>query len=201
MSDIGPLLLTGLGLLSLWLVAYFGWRPYRIDKVRNELFDLRNDLFLYAAEGGVVFDDPAYRIQRDRLNALIRFAHIITVTRALIFMAAERYRPNERVQSIQQKYLVAVSNLSESAQVKMRYIYDRTATILAWQLVSGSPLLLIAAAIYLPLVAASKFLRRTPKESTGLIVARELRVELIEEQAMLAQTQQIDLEACELAHP
>lgn len=192
MNDIGPTLLTGFGLVVLWLITYFGWRPYRIDKVRNELFALRNELFDYAAGGGVPLNDTAYRMLRDRVNALIRYAHIITVTRLLIFMAANRYCNSEFAESPHQKYLAEVSRLPESAQTKLRDINDRVAKILARKLVFGSPLLLMVMIIYLFPVIVRKTLRIAPNEDTRLRVARELHVELIEEQAVLAQTQQRD---------
>jgi len=192
MNDIGPTLLTGFGLLALWIITYFGWRPYRIDKVRNELFALRNELFDFAAGGGVSLGDTAYRMLRDRVNALIRYAHIITVTRLLIFMGANRYFHSELAESRHQKYLAEVSRLPESAQAKLRDIDDRVAKILARKLVIGSPLLLIVIAVYLFPVIVRKLLRIAPHEDTRLRVARELHVELIEEQAVLAQTQQRD---------
>lgn len=192
MNDIGPTLLTGFGLLMLWLVTYYGWRPYRIDKVRNELFALRNELFDYAADGGVSLSNTAYRMLRDRVNALIRYAHIITVTRLLIFMAADRYCHNEFAESRHQKYLAEVSSLPDPAQAKLRDINDRVAKILARKLVIGSPLLLVVMTIYLLPVIIRKVLRIAPHEDTRLRVARELHVELIEEQAVLAQTQQRD---------
>ena len=72
------------GLAALWFFLAYFWRDYRIDALRDELFGLRDQLFMYAAERNIDFDNPAYAILRERMNALIRFAHEFTLTKFLI---------------------------------------------------------------------------------------------------------------------
>jgi hypothetical protein len=66
---------TVLGLVALYLLWHYGFRPYLLDKFRAELFELRDDLFDHAAEGNVDFDDPNYGALREWFNASIRMAH------------------------------------------------------------------------------------------------------------------------------
>jgi hypothetical protein len=201
MNQTSIVLLTGFGLFMNWLLIYFGWRPYRIDRVRSELFKLRNDLFIYAGEGRVSFNDPAYKMMRDRLNALIRYAHIISVSRSMIYWASDSLSSEENAKSraYQEKFLHALH--SSPAHDQLKEVNDKTSIILAKQVIFGCPpLLIIVVAIYIPLLLAIRHLRTDPTENTHLRVARELRVELIEEQAMFAQTQDRRIEEYELAH-
>lgn len=78
LSDVVRFVHFLLGLLLFMSIWHFGVRPYLLDRFRSELFDLRDELFDYAAEGNIPFDDPVYGALRDWLNVLIRMAHRIT---------------------------------------------------------------------------------------------------------------------------
>jgi len=184
MNELANVFLIGFGLVLLWAIAYYGWRPYRIDRVRNDLFAIRDELFLYAADGNVSFDESGYRMLRGKINALIRYAHIITVSRAIIFTIAERFRPNEYAPRMQQSWHDSLSRLPEPTQARLKQLNDRVSIVLAGQVLTGSPLLLAIMVLYLPILMVRKL--RMPNESTRLKVAKEMRVELIEEQAVIA---------------
>lgn len=66
---------TVLGLVALYLLWHYGFRPYLLDKFRAEMFELRDELFDHAAEGNVDFGDPNYGAVREWFNASIRMAH------------------------------------------------------------------------------------------------------------------------------
>jgi len=73
-----------IGLLLLWAMFYLSVRSYLVDHLRQKLFAIRDDLFDFAADDGVAFDDPAYVRLRQDLNNLIRFAHKVSMFR-LVF--------------------------------------------------------------------------------------------------------------------
>ncbi len=54
------------------------WAEARLDSFRQEMFIIRDELFDYAADGNVGFDDPAYRLLRRSMNGFIRYAHQLT---------------------------------------------------------------------------------------------------------------------------
>ena len=54
----------------------FPWQSFCADVARHRYFDLRDQLFLLAANGRVQFDDPLYRALREWLNNRIRLAHM-----------------------------------------------------------------------------------------------------------------------------
>ncbi len=62
-------------LLLVW--AFYSWLywPYRVDKTRQRLFFIRNEIFDYAADGNVDFNHPGYWHLRELVNGMIRFTH------------------------------------------------------------------------------------------------------------------------------
>jgi hypothetical protein len=83
---------------------------------------MRDRLFMYAAEGNIDFENPAYSILRQRMNTLIRYAHEFTLTKLLIalFMVKKYkdYWQREQHPSIV-KWEESVKQLPEHAQTAM----------------------------------------------------------------------------------
>jgi hypothetical protein len=190
MNEMGNILLTGFGLVLLWLVFYYGWRPYRIDRVRNDLFALRDELFIFAANGGVSFNDPAYRSLRNRINALVRNAHIISLSRIMIYSVADDYISRKDSLERLNSWVLSVGKLSVPTQEKIHKINDQVAIVLVRQVIAGSILLMPMFMVYLLLL---KIVRHSSYESSRLRAAKELRVELIEEQAVITQAYEPEL--------
>lgn len=65
-------LLAAVG-LGVWLF-YGPWQRLLVDTFRQSLFDVRDKVFLMAADKRIGFDDPLYGAFRGRINAMIRFA-------------------------------------------------------------------------------------------------------------------------------
>jgi hypothetical protein len=82
MSIASIALQTTLWLLIGWVLLFCCWRQYRIDLLRQKLFVLRDEVFDIAAAGQMGFSDPHYVQTRQFLNAMIRYTHRITFTRA-----------------------------------------------------------------------------------------------------------------------
>ena len=85
--DPTNLLISLLGLMGLWVAAYYLWPDFRNDAFRDDIFSVRDEMFRYAAEGNVSFSDPAYTILRLRMNALLRHGLDMTLVRLLILRA------------------------------------------------------------------------------------------------------------------
>lgn len=80
-----------LGLVGIWYLVMVRWSEYRLDSFRDDLFRIRDGLFMFAASDGISFENPAYAILRERMNVLIRYAHEFTLTRFLIVGATQDY--------------------------------------------------------------------------------------------------------------
>lgn len=65
-----------------WVIFY---RQYRIDEFRQRVFALRDELFDYAADGAIEFENPAYVKLRRSMNGAIRFAESLTLWQILIY--------------------------------------------------------------------------------------------------------------------
>lgn len=84
------LLLSSSGLLGFWLAIYYLWRDLRYDAFREDIFSVRDELFLWAAQGNIEFSNPAYSILRNRMNALLRHGHDLTLTRAILLFVTHK---------------------------------------------------------------------------------------------------------------
>jgi hypothetical protein len=71
----------GFGFIALWALFYLSVRPFLLDILRQRLFAIRDDLFDFAADGGIEFGDSVYRELREDINNLIRFAHKLSFAR------------------------------------------------------------------------------------------------------------------------
>jgi len=86
---------TLISVLLLAFLALGAYNWYRVDHLRQELFEIRDRLFDEAADGHIGFASPAYRATRSLLNGSIRYAHRMSVSRffAFHFMVAKHAQP------------------------------------------------------------------------------------------------------------
>ena len=75
-----------ISLLLLFLLVFVLYNKYRLDLVRQELFDIRDRLFDEAMNNQIAFDSPAYRYARTVINGMIRFSHRLSLSRLLVSM-------------------------------------------------------------------------------------------------------------------
>jgi hypothetical protein len=130
--------------LSAWVyLAFYCFRDYRIDSLRQRLFELRDELFDLAAQGQIEFTHPAYTSTRTLLNSVIRFAHRITVGRTLLAMIFP-------IQTDSTPRFVSALNELPDGEIKRRImlIQVRLAAALVYHLVTGFPLLIIGPLLF-----------------------------------------------------
>src|SRR4051812_7789845 len=62
---------------TLLLVAFFywPWKEYWVEYTRQDLFELRDELFMMAARGELSFDSAGYNVLRSYFNGAIQFTH------------------------------------------------------------------------------------------------------------------------------
>jgi len=81
-------------ILALWIAFDAGYRPYRVNMLRNRLFQLRAELFETAKDGHLgerAFQDAAYLRIRGGLNGFIRYAHQFTIFRLVVLLWSSRW--------------------------------------------------------------------------------------------------------------
>lgn len=60
------------------------WPRARREKLQQDLFQLRNDLFIFMKENDFAFDEPAYIEVRNSLNATIRFCELFNMPSVIV---------------------------------------------------------------------------------------------------------------------
>lgn len=76
---------SSISLLLIIGVVFFAYQTYRVDKLRQDLFAIRDKLFDEALDGKINFDDDAYKISRQLINGMIRFAHRLSIPNMFAF--------------------------------------------------------------------------------------------------------------------
>ena len=78
------LLNTAVGIAMLGLIAFKLWPNARRESLQQDLFKIRNDLFLFMLENGYAIDNPAYQQVRTLLNGAIRLAETFNVPTMIV---------------------------------------------------------------------------------------------------------------------
>jgi hypothetical protein len=83
MNEAVVILQASITVMLLWAFWYLGWKQYQLDKLRQELFCLRDDLFLLVAKSEIPLDfkDRIYVEWRRYFNITIRFCHLSAFNR------------------------------------------------------------------------------------------------------------------------
>jgi hypothetical protein len=174
-----------LSLLLAWVAIFICWRGYRTDKYRDQLFALRNDLFDYAARGGVDFAEPAYGILRNTMNGLIRYGDRLSFFKYLLGVVAQSANPNPIYEGMFRRWLLAVNRLDSDQQQKLAAINLQLNYIVVSNMVAGSPVLWLYVQVHRVVSWAHKLVQGT--ERLDLNTQLKKGVDLLEAQALEAQ--------------
>lgn len=163
MNESTTFLVSLISLLFLSILFFWLYRDYRVDKFRQEMFKLRDNLFDEAERNGIQFDSAAYGMIRSTINGFIRFAHRINLPQAMLFILifnkengnlgklfSERLEENKKELNDTQKELI------ETYYLKMNFL-------MVEHLVLSSPFLLLTVLIPLAFALSAK------KHFTGLV--------------------------------
>lgn len=75
---------TSLSLIGITYLVFWKIRMLAEDWFRDQVFQLRDDLFDRAADGLISFDSPAYGLLRMTMNGYIRFCHKLSLLQIII---------------------------------------------------------------------------------------------------------------------
>lgn len=139
-NTIAAVLHSAIAFGSLWALVFFFWRSYRIDRIRDRLFQIRYELFSMAEKKEIRFDHPAYYLLRGQINRMLARAHRITGMRLLISAPSQISDPRET-------WKESLLTLRPDVKERLEALESRMAKDIFWQVVTGSPLS-FAVAIY-----------------------------------------------------
>jgi hypothetical protein len=140
--------------LLFWIgIAYLGFwrfRQLRIDSFRQNIFSIRDELFIYAAEGHIGFDHPAYTTLRNMLNGYIRFSHQISLLRLLAhWLSVSIHKP--KLPQFSNFWAEAIADLPDEKKAKLEhYLTDASAHLFYFLFLST----IAKKALAIPAVAA-----------------------------------------------
>lgn len=169
-------MLITLGML--WAFAVFFWRRHAVEKLRQDMFALRDSLFDLAdanRDSEFTFGMPAYEEFRKELNAIIRFAHRISFARAMLFHYARQvFLPQIATYQIVRKSWLIIVGIQDE---KLRAELNETVRAMNWKIVKfmmkTSPLCLLFAGVviirvFLHVLISGTVLRTVRRQSVGV---------------------------------
>ena len=131
---------------------YGPWQSLVVDALRQTIFKMRDDLFLMAADRRISFESPEYKIVRQKLNLLIRYAHAATWTHLLAVSACVKDGDRKPKFSIKE---VASKIEDKEVAARVTQIYREALMLTALALVVRSLFLLVVNTLLLPAVLVS----------------------------------------------
>jgi hypothetical protein len=146
-TTLSTLVQSLLTLIVLTIVVFGLWPEQRTDLFRQQMFCLRDELFDFAADRKIDFNDPAYILLRQLMNGFIRYAHNLTPFRT--FMAFLRWKCFGQQQSGWAHSLNdAIANVSDQpTREALQKFHSRTASLVLSQLVLSPGLVLLLAPV------------------------------------------------------
>jgi hypothetical protein len=193
-QQIATVMYNAAGLCALWILLRC-WRDYKTDKLRQDIFNLRAELFDFARGGGLPFNDRSYVLFRLLLNSMIRFAHEISFVRLATTLVLERFRPTLTLGPSFMDELEAAS-LSDSARCKLTGLHSKLLKLVAVQILTTS---LAAFPVLFFYVVYMVVTEELPARRRAKVVEASIRehMQLIEQQAM--ETRELELQQQEAA--
>jgi hypothetical protein len=135
----GSLLSLALGVLLVFAV----WPEQRVDVFRQDMFTLRDELFDFAADGNVSFEEPAYLLLRELMNGFIRYAHNLTPYRTLMSFLRWKCFSGEPTSASAENLNKAIGEVADTVvREKLQNFHSRAAALVMSQLVL-SPVFLV----------------------------------------------------------
>jgi len=133
-------------MIFIWFF-YGPWQSFVVDTVRQNLFEMRDKLFLMAANGNVSFESGEYKFVREKLNMFIRYAHAATWTHLLSILICDKNKAPDSSFDIETVTSAMSDRILANA---IKGFYRDAVVMIAVALVVRSLFLLIAMMITLP---------------------------------------------------
>lgn len=124
------MLITLIGLVILSFI-YKQYKKAMLEFYRMDIFELRDELFDYAAEGNISFDNESYQLMRTLLNGYLRYAENLDISRFQKFQKAVEKENLIIDNSFMQQYSQKSRDLTNEQREKLDKYLIRSAFIAA----------------------------------------------------------------------
>lgn len=147
---------------------YGPWNRFVVDLARQNLFELRDEIFLLAADGKIEFSSETYCLLRERLNKMIRYCHHLTLANIIATPPAGTAKQSSRdvltmIRGIQDRDL--------ARKLERNYLYAMIIMLLAMFLRSAIMLLLLV--LLLPIAIIFELLKGAGKTNPIVTKVRQ----------------------------
>lgn len=142
---------------GLWVILFWLYREYRVDRFRQEVFALRDELYDYALEGHISFEHKAYGQLRTAMNGFIRFGHRMNLLQAVLFVVLGRIDKASSSNDFDDSWERALKDLDKETRDQMEEFRKKMNWILIQHLVASSPILVASIIVPLIIWAAGKY--------------------------------------------
>jgi hypothetical protein len=168
----------------LLLVLCCLYSGYRADNLRDHLFTLRDEMFLYALDHGIA-ETPAHENLRLMMNSLIRYAHRVSLARLMLLEISRRVlklKPSLPATYIE--WVEAVKALPPDEAERMREFHAKAMLLIMTHMITGSPLLWPAFPLVMLHDVISKSTRAFIDRTVSAVSRRVPSVDLFEVDAL-----------------
>jgi hypothetical protein len=168
----------------LLLVLCCLYSGYRADNLRDHLFTLRDEMFLYALDHGIA-ETPAHENLRLMMNSLIRYAHRVSLARLMLLEISRRVlklKPSLPATYIE--WVEAVKALPPDGAERMREFHAKAMLLIMTHMITGSPLLWPAFPLVMLHDVISKSTRAFIDRTVSAVSRRVPSVDLFEVDAL-----------------
>lgn len=172
-SSLAALITLAIGYFFFYVV----WQQYVLDVTRQQLFELRDQLFDIAVEGKLSFQSDTYKTLRRIFNASIRFTHEADWIHILVFYAAATLKARGAIYKSAMQIPHLINHIEdEKVRAEVQKIIIKMHLTVTWHVYRRSlvllplvPMLVLIAAFF---TLSTKLFTRTPRKIETLINAR-----------------------------
>lgn len=179
------LIAIGVVVLCVAAVSRVFFREYpqsAIDWQRNVLFELRSELFELGKRNVVPFDNDGYRFTREMLNAMIRYAHDISVGQLIFSTILRRDAASREYQRMFKAYAQrCVKQLPAEGRAEVERIMNRATGAMIQLVVTRSFVLSGALGVVMIFHACSHLAKKAHKTINETLSAEPQRRSQVEE--------------------
>ncbi|WP_367454082.1 hypothetical protein ABX042_10425 [Snodgrassella alvi] len=131
------MLITLIGLVILSFI-YKQYKKAMLEFYRMDIFELRDELFDYAAEGNISFDNESYQLMRTLLNGYLRYAENLDISRFQKYQKAVKEKKLSSDNFFKQQYSQKSKALTNEQKEKLDKCLQQSALIAATYMVRKS---------------------------------------------------------------
>jgi len=183
-QQVASAISVGLSAIGLLIVVLL-MRAHLVDSFRDQLFALRDEMFLYACDQGLL-DSPAHANLRLLMNGMIRYAHRTSLARLVALnLARKLFNIQLKVPPAFREWVAAVNELPTAQAQRFREFHAKAMILAVKHMMSASPFLWLVTILLGAYIAVSRSTRMV-LNATANALRRRMPEALLESEAFKA---------------